>query len=132
VGKVYDLGDIIQYSQYATFMNCVAWANGIIDGKEYSDINSQILDDTVDLIKARVSAEATAAVEAKAKAIADAAAEAEKAKQEAADAATDANGAAPDAKPSADEKAKDLKRKADEAGIRLKAVQELFGGAKQE
>ena len=147
LGKLYDLGDIIQFSQYATFMNCVAWANGVIDGKAYEEINAQVLHDTAKLIEAQVSAEARATVEAKAAAIKAAAAEAEEAKTAAAVASAaaeaarvpapkagtkGASGAAPAAPAPAPEpeaptpSPADAKARSKEA--QLKALQDTFGG----
>jgi hypothetical protein len=145
LGKLYDLGDIIQFSQYATFMNCVAWANGVIDGKAYEEINAQVLHDTATLIEAQVSAEARATVEAKAAAIKAAAAEAEEAATAAAVASAaaeaarvpapkaggkGASGAAP-AAPAAEPEAptpspEDARARSTEA--QLKALQDTFGG----
>ena len=79
LGKIYDLGDIIQFTQYATFMNCVAWANGAYSAVEYNNVSSDLMQKTKDLIETRITAEAKATVEAKAEEVKKAAAATEQA-----------------------------------------------------
>lgn len=82
IGKVYDLRDVIQFSQYAMFMNCVGWANGTFDSQTYYDINQEILKNTKDLIEAQIGAEAKAKVEAAAQAVVDQQGKVDKAEKE--------------------------------------------------
>jgi hypothetical protein len=101
LGKIYDLSDIIQFSQYALFMNCVGWANGALDARSYVDNQSGILEDTGKLIRARIEAEAKAKAEGLAAAAQAAEEEALKAEQEAEAAKTEAEQAQGAADPGA-------------------------------
>jgi hypothetical protein len=139
LGTIYQLSDIIQYSQYALFMNCMGWANGAITGDDFMDINSTLHENTADLIRARIDSEKLVllaaleqaqkkveeAEEAKAKAEADK----KEAEAKAADAkaTVEEKNAASAATAAADEKAKDAEEKLQKAQGALRNLQGVIG-----
>ncbi len=69
VGKVYDMTSVVQFSQYALFMNCIGWANGTVDSAAYSETMDKVLESTADLIKAQIETETKAKVDAASEAV---------------------------------------------------------------